>query len=162
MGDVFDGGEIRWRVVGSHAALVIAEHHVHHPVQAVLDRPMAAHDGAEKCRNDDQGCEIKSCFILDFSVRLTAAFDHDDRLQPRPVVPFLKPLDIIYHRRGSGFDATVIAIDRGVAGELCLGKVPGPLFRGEKRDVLVQRSLVAFERQDIIGLLVEYCPGRCR
>jgi hypothetical protein len=37
----------------------------------------------------------------------------------------------------------MIAIDRGVAGDLCVGKVPGLLFRGKKRDVLAQGSLVA-------------------
>jgi hypothetical protein len=32
----------------------------------------------------------------------------------------------------------VIAIDSGAAGDLCVGKTPGLLFRGEKRDVLAQ------------------------
>src|SRR4051794_22179816 len=38
---VFDGGEVGWGVVGSDAAFVIAEDHVHDPVQAILDGPMA-------------------------------------------------------------------------------------------------------------------------
>ena len=50
----------------------------------------------------------------------------------------------------------MIAIDGGVACDLCIGKIPGLLFRGEQLDVGTQRSLVAFERQDIVGLLVEY------
>src|SRR3954467_14833018 len=41
---VFDGGEVGWGVVGSDAAFVIAEDHVHDPVQAILDGPMASHD----------------------------------------------------------------------------------------------------------------------
>jgi hypothetical protein len=31
---MFDGGEVGWGVVGSDAAFVIAEDHVHDPVQA--------------------------------------------------------------------------------------------------------------------------------
>jgi hypothetical protein len=59
-------------------------------------------------------------------------------------MPFLKPLDLIHHGCRAGFDATVIAVDRGFARDLCVGKVPALLFRGEKLDVLAQRSLVAF------------------
>jgi hypothetical protein len=80
VGHVFDGGEVGGCVVGSHAALVVAEHHVHHPVEAVLDGPVAAHDGADQGRHHDQRCEIKPCLMLDFSVCLAAAFDHHDRL----------------------------------------------------------------------------------
>jgi hypothetical protein len=139
-----DRREILWRVVGSDTALVVAEHHIHHPVQAVLDGPMAAQDGADQSRDRDQGCEIQPCLMLGFSVGLTAAFDHDDRLQTRPVMAFLKPLHIIYRGCGAGLDMAVIAIDGGVARDRCVGKVPGLLLRGEKLDVLAQRSLVAF------------------
>ena len=37
VGHVFDGGEISRSVIGSDAALVVAEDHVHDPMQAVLD-----------------------------------------------------------------------------------------------------------------------------
>ena len=57
---------------------------------------------------------------------------------------FLQPIDVIYHGCGARLDAAVIAIDGGIAGDLCVGKAPGLLFRGEKLDVLTQRSLVAF------------------
>jgi hypothetical protein len=36
---MFDGGEVGGGVVGSDAAFVIAEDHVHDPVQVVLDIP---------------------------------------------------------------------------------------------------------------------------
>ena len=36
-GHVLDGGEVRRRVLASYAALIVAEHHVHHPVQPILD-----------------------------------------------------------------------------------------------------------------------------
>ena len=41
-GHVLDGGEVGGSVIGSHAAFVVAKDHVHDPVQAVLDGPMAA------------------------------------------------------------------------------------------------------------------------
>ena len=53
MGHVFNGGEVGGCVVGSHAALVDPEPHVHHPMQTVRDGPMAAHDGADQGRNHD-------------------------------------------------------------------------------------------------------------
>ena len=54
MSHVLDGGEVCWRVIGSDPALVIAENHVHDPVQAVFDRPMAAHNRPEERRYHDQ------------------------------------------------------------------------------------------------------------
>jgi hypothetical protein len=39
---VFDGGEVGWGVIGADAALVVAESHIHDPVQAVLDHPMGS------------------------------------------------------------------------------------------------------------------------
>ena len=38
-GDVLDDCEVERRVVGSHAAFVVAEDHVEHPVEAVVSRP---------------------------------------------------------------------------------------------------------------------------
>jgi hypothetical protein len=54
MGHVLYGGEVGWRMTGSDAALVVAEKHVHYPVQAVLNRPVAAHDGPEQNRHHGQ------------------------------------------------------------------------------------------------------------
>jgi hypothetical protein len=38
------------RVIGSDAAFVVAENHVHDPMQAVLDRPVAAHHRSKEMR----------------------------------------------------------------------------------------------------------------
>ena len=54
MRHMFDGGEVGWRVIGSDPAVVVAEDHVHDPMQAVLDRPVAADDRTEKMRQHDQ------------------------------------------------------------------------------------------------------------
>src|SRR5580700_11502732 len=47
VGHVLDGGEVGGGVLGADAAFVVAEDHVHDPMEAVLDGPMAADDGAE-------------------------------------------------------------------------------------------------------------------
>lgn len=51
---VLDGGEIGRGMFRPNPALVIAEDHVHDPMQAVLDRPMAAYDRPEEVRQHDQ------------------------------------------------------------------------------------------------------------
>ena len=47
---VFDGGEVGGGVFGADAAFVIAEDHVHDPVQTVFHRPMTADDRPHLCR----------------------------------------------------------------------------------------------------------------
>jgi hypothetical protein len=90
-GDVFDGGEVGWRVIDSDPALVVAEESVYDPMQAVLDRPMTAADRAEKDRQQDQGGDVKSCLPLDLLAGLPRACDEDGGLRARPVVAFLQP-----------------------------------------------------------------------
>ena len=36
---MLDGGEIGGGVIGADPAFVVAEDHIHHPVQAILDTP---------------------------------------------------------------------------------------------------------------------------
>jgi hypothetical protein len=88
-----------------------------------------------------------------FSVDLAAAVDHDDGIQPRPGVALLKPAYVVDHRCGAGFDTAVITVDRRVLGDLGIGEAAGLLFGDERLDILVHRSLVAFQRQNIVGFL---------
>ena len=76
-------------------------------------------------------------------------------LQARPIVAFLQPGDIVDHRIGSGFDAAMIAVDRLMAADRRILEALGFLLGGEQLDVLAQRALIAFERQNVIGLLVD-------
>jgi len=135
---VLDGGEIGRSMFGPNPALVIAEDHVHDPVQAVLDGPMAAHDRSEEVRQHDQRGDIKACFLRGFSINLAAAFDHDDAVQAGPGVACLQPSDIMDDGGGSGLDAAMIAIDRRVLADRGVGKAPGLLFRGKDFDILPQ------------------------
>ena len=65
MGHVLEGGEIGGRVIGSDAAFVVAENHVHHPVETVLDRPVAADDGAELACEPCQRGDVEAGLALD-------------------------------------------------------------------------------------------------
>ena len=73
-----------------------------------------------------------------------AAFDHDHAVQAGPGMSLLEPGDIVNGSGGSGLDATMIAIDRAMAGHLGIGEVPGLLLSHEQFDILPQGALVAF------------------
>src|SRR3954451_9388732 len=112
-------------------------------MQAVLDRPMAAHDRSEEVCQHDQGGDVEACLLLGFSSNLAAAFDHYDGVQAGPAMACLQPFDIMHDGGGSGLDAAVIAIDRRVLADPGVSKVPGLLLGGKDLDILAQRALVA-------------------
>jgi hypothetical protein len=103
VGAVFDGGEFGGGMTDADAALVVAESHVHDPVQAVLDGPMLSNDCGEQVCVVDLGCDVEAGFGLDFGADLSAAFDDDDGLEPWPVVAFLEPVDIVDDGGFGGF-----------------------------------------------------------
>src|SRR5258707_13114335 len=103
---------------GSNTALIIAKDHVHDPMEAILNSPVTAHDGAKEMRQHNQRRYVKAGLPLDFSADFAAALDHDHGLQSGPVVAFLEPFDVFDDSGGSGLDPPVIAVDRGVLGDL--------------------------------------------
>jgi hypothetical protein len=58
VGHVFYRREVGWRIPGSHAAFVVAEDHVHDPMQAVLDGPMAADHWRDRQREQHQALAL--------------------------------------------------------------------------------------------------------
>lgn len=80
VGDVFDDGEVGRGVSGSHAALVVAHHHVERPMQGVLDSPVYAHEGRGGEGGGDCGGEIEAGLGLDLVADLAPALDFDDAL----------------------------------------------------------------------------------
>ena len=65
-GDVLDGGEIGRGVLGADRAFVIAEDHVHDPMQAVLNRPMSTDNRPDLGGEPDQGRDVEAGLALDF------------------------------------------------------------------------------------------------
>src|SRR5262245_32283365 len=72
---------------------------------------------------------------------------------------FLQPSYIVDRWIGSGFDAAVIAIAGLMLGNLGVAKAIGLLLGSEQLDILTQRTLVTFERENVIGFLVENFLG---
>jgi hypothetical protein len=68
---------------------------------------------------------------------------------------FLQPLDIVDRGVCSGFDATVLAVDRPVPADRRILETIGSLLGSENFYIFVQCSLITFERDDVIGLLVD-------
>jgi hypothetical protein len=54
VGHLLEGGEIGGSMVGADTAFVVAKDHIHHPVEAVFDRPMAANDWPQLVRQQHQ------------------------------------------------------------------------------------------------------------
>src|SRR5665811_1738388 len=110
--------------------------HVHEPVEAIFDRPVAADDRPERGRQQHQGGDVKARLALDLIPDFARALDHDDAAQSRPIVAFHKPSHIMDCGIGSGFDAAVIAVDRLMATDLGILKAVGLLLGSEDLDIL--------------------------
>ncbi len=63
----------------------------------------------------------------------------------------LQPVEIGRDRRGAGLDTAVISID----GRLCRGGGGGERIVEEGSDIVVQRALVALEREAIVATLID-------
>ena len=79
-GDVLYGGEIGWGMIGSDPAFVVAEDHIHDPMEAVFDGPMVADDWADRMGQQHQGCDVEARLLFDLVAVFAGAFDHDDGL----------------------------------------------------------------------------------
>ena len=56
-------------------------------------------------------------------------------------------------------DTAVVAIDGLIAADMGILEAVGLLFGGKELDILAQRALIAFEGEDVIGLLVDDLLG---
>ena len=156
-----EGGEIGGGVLGADAAFVIAEGHVHDPVEAVLDRPVGADDRAEQFGEQDERGDVEAGLVLDLVVGRSCAWgsanavDHDDCLEAGPVVALLQPADVVEDGGGPGLDAAVVGIDGLALADCAVGEVAGLLLGDEELHVVVQRTLVALQGEHVVGLLVD-------
>src|ERR1035438_6824016 len=105
---------------------------------------MIADHRADHVGQQDKRSDIKARLPRSPAVDFALAFEHDDALQPRPVMAFL-PLYIVDHRIGSGFDAAMIAVDRLVPADCRILETIGFLLLCEEFDIVAQRSLIALE-----------------
>ena len=75
-------------VVGPHAAFVVAEDHVQHPMQAVFDHPMPSDHRSDLVGQQEQRGDVEAHLTIDLAGDFARALDHDDTLQTGPIVPF--------------------------------------------------------------------------
>ena len=122
MGHVLYGGEVGRGVSGTDPAFVVAEDHVHHPMQAVLNRPVASYDWPDDGGQHSERGEVEPCFLLDFPLNFAASFHHDDSIQARPVMVFLQPFDIVDNGGCAGLDPAVVTINGGVPADFVSAK----------------------------------------
>ncbi len=141
---MLDGGEVGGGMFGSDAAFVVAEEHVHDPVQAVLDRPMASHDGAHAFSRQVQRGDVKARLTFDPAVDLAAGIDDDDAVQAGPGVALAQPAYVVDDGGGAGLDAAVVAFDGFVSTDRGVLEAVGLLLGDKKLDIGAQSALVPF------------------
>ena len=71
-------------MAGADAAFVIAEHHIHDPVETVFHGPMAAYDGPKRSGLQLQRRNAEPGFAFDFAGGFALAFDHGQGLEAAP------------------------------------------------------------------------------
>ena len=111
-GHVLEGDEVLGCVVGSDPAGVVAEGHIHDPMEAVLDSPMVTHDGADVLGVELRGCQVMAGFASAHAVGLASGFDDDEPGEARPFMTFLQPANIVNDDDATGFDAPVFRCAR--------------------------------------------------
>src|SRR5574337_1734732 len=149
--DAADRGEVARRMVFAGAAGVFAEGHVQDPVQIVLHAPMGAHgrgeaDGVGRQRRDEEpGFDRDRAGLL----ARAAQGEGEDARQPLPAGMALR-------EPGGVGGADRAFLDPAVAGFRLVFMTrpigPEPAIAEDPRDILLERSLIALQRQDIAGL----------
>jgi hypothetical protein len=124
--------------------LVLVHDDIEPPVQRVLDTPVCAGDLVEVLGRERRAQQVIGCFGRGLGAGLAHAGQLADGGEAGPVVVLLQPVDVSRQRRRARFDASVIGIDGLRARRRLARRVV------EKcGDVIMQRALVALERQDI-------------
>ena len=159
VGDMPAGCEISWGVVGSDAAFIVAKDHVHDPVQGVLDGPVRADHGADRGGWHRQRGDVEACLVGDLAVDLARLSTTTTAFRPGQMVDRLQPFNIVDHRIVSGLDTAVIRIDRFVRADRGIPVFQGFLLIGENLDILAQGSLIALQRDNVIGLFLDNFRG---
>ncbi len=92
VGHVSESDESGGRVMGADAAFIVTKDHIHDPVQAVSDRPMAADDCRLAFGWQGQGCDVEAGLGFGFVADFASAFEHDDGIESWPVITPWKPM----------------------------------------------------------------------
>ena len=69
----------------------------------------------------------------------------------------LQPADVLENGDRPGLDAAVVAVDGPVLADFRILERDRLLLAGQQFDIVAQRALVALQRENVIGLLVDDC-----
>jgi putative transposase len=152
-------GEVGGRVAVADPAFIVAEDHVHDPVQAVLNAPVVADGRCQMVGRQGRGGDVEPPFLFNLIGGFPHAFDHRQRGQAGPVMALAQPVDVVHDGQGPGFDPAVLAIDSLRAAHGGVGKATGELLIGEPFGVFAQAALVALQGEDVVGFLVDDLAG---
>src|SRR5450756_872894 len=103
------------------SGLIFVHDHVEHPMELVLDAPMAAHDGIEAFRREGLAEEIAAGLDRRSTIDLAGSSDLSDCLQARPVMALLEPFNVGAEACRAGLDAAVPLVRLAGAGEQDIG-----------------------------------------
>ena len=151
-GQMTQDGEVLGGVTDADPALIFAEADIQRPMQRVFDGPVATYGAGEGGRVGPETTEIKTPLGGDLALVLAKAFDHPDRTQVSPLVARREPGDFF----GNPIAARLVPSVPEFAGFQKVVAHPGKavdlgIFE-ETLHLPMQAALVAFERQDIVGL----------
>ncbi len=148
-------GQVLWAVSQAGAVLVFVHDDIEPPVQLVLDPPMRPGDlvqaVGEECGAEQVVGGLGRCPCGGLADAMHLA----DGGQPRPGVPLLQPADV----GRDGGRACLNPAVAGIDGRLGRGGLGGGVIK-EADDVIVQRALIAFQRQGVVATLIDDLPGR--
>lgn len=106
---------------------------------------------------------VEARLALDFGVGTDAdlahALDHDDALEPQPVVALPQARDVVDHRGDPGFHPPVALFHRLVTAGDGVGEVPRCLLGDEQPDIVVRGSLIGIQRQNVDGAVGDDLVG---
>ena len=128
-GEVADDGHLGWTVSGSRSCGVLAEDDVEHPVQGVLDGPVASHGAGElgrahPARGDVEASLDAGCALF-VDARLDAGEDGDagEAIFAGKAAVAVEPADVGRHADDAFFDAAVTFVGVDVGIEALRGRV---------------------------------------
>ena len=153
-GHVAKDGEVVRPIVLAGSVSVFVHLDIEAPVQPVFDAPMSPGDGIEALGRERLAEQVVGGFARGLLGALAGPGNFGVRLQPRPLMLLLQPLDVAGDKSGAGLDPAMIAIDRGVGGDRF-----GFRIVEEGSDVVVQRALIALQRHGVVAALRDDLAG---
>ena len=147
---------VRWP--GGQAGAVFVHGHIQHPVQAVLNGPMSAgHSketlGGETCLLPVRWPGGQAGLCGGFSILLTCRHDLADRLQTRPVMARLQPIQVMAYPGPARFNTPMTAINT----LKCITNARMARRIQKQRYLFMKRALIALQSQNIITARLPAC-----